>query len=95
MEAADEFSYTDPVDGSTADRQGLRIYLKGGCRIVLRLSGTGTSGATLRVYLEDRTEDPAGFETDTQEALGEIAAAAHEIARIEHHTGRTDPDVRA
>ncbi len=95
IEAADEFSYTDPVDGSTAAAQGLRIYLEGGGRIVLRLSGTGTTGATLRVYLEDRTEDPDRFGVDTQEALGEVIAAAHEIARIEHHTGRTEPDVRA
>ncbi len=95
VEAADEFAYTDPVDGSTAARQGLRIYLDGGGRIVLRLSGTGTAGATLRVYLEDRTEDPGMFDADTQEALSEIIAAAHEIARIEEHTGRTDPDVRA
>ena len=95
VEAADEFSYTDPVDGTVAEHQGLRIYLEGGGRIVLRLSGTGTQGATLRVYLEDRSEDPATFDRDVQEALGEVIAAAHEIARIEHHTGRTEPDVRA
>lgn len=95
VEAADEFSYTDPVDGSTAAQQGLRIYLEGGGRIVLRLSGTGTTGATLRVYLEDRTEEQDRFGVDTQEALGEVIAAAHEIARIEAHTGRTEPDVRA
>ncbi|WP_375262119.1 alpha-D-glucose phosphate-specific phosphoglucomutase [Palleronia sp.] len=92
---ADEFSYTDPVDGSTAAQQGIRIYLDGGARIVLRLSGTGTSGATLRVYLEDRSEDPATFDTEVQEALSDVIAAAHEIAGIERHTGRTEPDVRA
>ncbi len=95
VEAADEFSYTDPVDGSTAAAQGLRIFLEGGGRVVLRLSGTGTSGATLRVYLEDRTEDPDRFGVDAQEGLREVIAVAHEIARIAHHTGRTDPDVRA
>ncbi|SPJ25918.1 alpha-D-glucose phosphate-specific phosphoglucomutase [Palleronia abyssalis] len=95
VEAADEFSYTDPVDGSVATAQGIRIYLDGGARIVLRLSGTGTTGATLRVYLEDRSEDPATFDTDVQDALKDVSAAAHEIAGIEHHTGRTEPDVRA
>ncbi|SFH37693.1 phosphoglucomutase [Palleronia marisminoris] len=95
VEAADEFSYTDPVDGSVATQQGLRVYLDGGARVVLRLSGTGTTGATLRVYLEDRSEDPATFDTEVQEALSGIIAAAHEIARIQHHTGRTEPDVRA
>ena len=95
VEAADEFSYTDPVDGSVAEKQGIRIYLDGGARVVLRLSGTGTTGATLRVYLEDRSEDPATFDTDVQEALSDIIAAAHELARIQHHTGRTEPDVRA
>jgi len=95
VEAADEFSYTDPVDGSVATAQGIRIYLDGGARIVLRLSGTGTTGATLRVYLEDRSEDPATFDTDVQGALKDVSAAAHEIAGIEHHTGRTEPDVRA
>ena len=95
VEAADEFAYTDPVDGAVAQGQGIRLYLDGGGRIVLRLSGTGTEGATLRVYLEDRSEDPAGFDRDVQEALSEIVSAAHELARIEHHTGRTEPDVRA
>ncbi|QFU09189.1 Phosphoglucomutase [Rhodobacteraceae bacterium THAF1] len=95
IEAADEFDYHDPVDGSIAKRQGLRVYLDNGGRIVLRLSGTGTSGATLRVYLEDRSEDPATFDRDVQDALGEVIEAAHQIARIEHHTGRTEPDVRA
>ena len=95
VEAADEFSYTDPVDGSVAKQQGIRIYLDGGARVVLRLSGTGTSGATLRVYLEDRSEDPATSDTEVQEALSEVIAAAHEVAGIERHTGRTEPDVRA
>jgi len=95
VEAADEFAYTDPVDGSVAERQGIRLYLEGGGRIVLRLSGTGTQGATLRVYLEDRSDDPATFARDVQDALADVARAAHELARIEHHTGRTEPDVRA
>ncbi|TDL83753.1 alpha-D-glucose phosphate-specific phosphoglucomutase [Palleronia sediminis] len=95
VESAAEFDYTDPVDGSVARAQGIQVQLDGGGRIVLRLSGTGTSGATLRVYLEHVETDPDRFHTDVQEALSSVIAAAHEIARIEHHTGRTEPDVRA
>ncbi|TRD21560.1 alpha-D-glucose phosphate-specific phosphoglucomutase [Palleronia caenipelagi] len=95
VETADEFDYTDPVDGSVSKAQGLRITLSGGGRIVLRLSGTGTAGATLRVYLEDRSEDPATFGQDLQKALAAVQEAAHVLARIEHHTGRKEPDVRA
>jgi len=93
--SADEFAYTDPVDGSVAERQGIRVHFEGGGRVVYRLSGTGTVGATLRVYLEDESDAPDAKDRDTQEALADIIAAAHEIAKIEHYTGRTDPDVRA
>jgi len=90
---ADSFSYTDPVDGSTSANQGIRILFEGGSRIVLRLSGTGTQGATLRVYLE-RYEPPAGaLGEDTAATLAGLAAAADEIAGIGRHTGRTRPDV--
>ena len=95
VEAADEFGYLDPVDGSVAEGQGIRIMLEGGGRIVYRLSGTGTAGATIRVYLEDVTEDPGKFDTDTQDALSEIIVAADEIAGIAELTGRGAPDVRA
>ncbi|PZX17533.1 phosphoglucomutase [Palleronia aestuarii] len=95
VEAADEFAYTDPVDGSVAEHQGIRILFEGGGRIVYRLSGTGTQGATLRVYLEDETEDSARFGQDTQDALADIIAAADEIAGITEKTGRDEPDVRA
>ncbi|KAF0677503.1 alpha-D-glucose phosphate-specific phosphoglucomutase [Profundibacterium mesophilum] len=94
IEAADEFAYDDPVDGSHAAAQGIRVLLEGGGRIVYRLSGTGTVGATLRVYLEDVTEDPARFGEDPQEALAQIIAAADEIAGIAKSTGRDAPDVR-
>ncbi|MGR3758431.1 MAG: alpha-D-glucose phosphate-specific phosphoglucomutase [Tranquillimonas sp.] len=94
IESADEFAYDDPVDGSRAEGQGIRIHLEGGGRIVYRLSGTGTVGATLRVYLEDVIEDPARLNDETQQALAEIAAAADEIAGIARHTGRDAPDVR-
>jgi len=91
---ADEFSYDDPVDGSHAAAQGLRIHFEGGGRSVLRLSGTGTSGATLRVYLEDEAGPDDDIERDPQEALASIIAATEEIARIREHTGRHEPDVR-
>jgi len=91
--AADDFSYTDPVDGSLSPQQGIRIFFDGGSRIVFRLSGTGTEGATLRVYLE-RYEGPDGnLEGATGDMLAELATAADEIAGIARHTGRTAPDV--
>ncbi|WP_223479219.1 alpha-D-glucose phosphate-specific phosphoglucomutase [Oricola indica] len=94
VETADEFAYDDPVDGSRADKQGIRIGFKGGARIVLRLSGTGTVGATLRVYLEDVESDPSRMHRDAQEALADVIAAADTIAGITRHTGRTAPDVK-
>jgi phosphoglucomutase len=90
---ADSFSYLDPVDGSTSANQGLRVLFEGGSRIVFRLSGTGTEGATLRVYLE-RYEMAAGnLEQETPHALSDLIAAAEAIAGIERHTARTAPDV--
>ncbi|CAK0768838.1 Phosphoglucomutase [uncultured Gammaproteobacteria bacterium] len=91
--AADDFAYTDPVDGSRSERQGIRIVFNDGSRIVMRLSGTGTSGATLRVYLERYQPDPAGHDLTADEALADLAALAKGLAGIEHHTGRTKPDV--
>jgi phosphoglucomutase len=91
--AADSFSYTDPIDGSTSANQGLRVLFEGGSRIVLRLSGTGTEGATLRLYLE--RYEPAGgkLAEATPDMLGELIAAAEQIAGIARHTGRVAPDV--
>ena len=91
--AADEFSYDDPVDGSRAEGQGLRVLFEGGGRLVLRLSGTGTEGATLRVYLEKVETDPDAFGLDPQEALAKVIAAAETIAEITSRTGRDAPDV--
>ena len=68
VEHADDFSYRDPIDGSVSEKQGIRILFKGGARIVYRLSGTGTEGATLRVYLECYEPDPARHDRDTQVA---------------------------
>ncbi|WP_226780825.1 alpha-D-glucose phosphate-specific phosphoglucomutase [Oceaniglobus trochenteri] len=94
VESADEFAYDDPVDGSRATGQGLRVAFAGGGRIVYRLSGTGTVGATLRVYIEEVSDDPATFTMDTQDALKDMIARADQIAGIREFTGRTAPDVR-
>ncbi len=94
VSSADEFAYDDPVDGSHSANQGIRIGFEGGGRVVFRLSGTGTVGATLRVYLEDVCEDPAEMNRDPQQALAEIIEAADAIAGIAERTGRDGPDVR-
>ena len=93
VSAADEFAYDDPVDGSRSEGQGLRIHLHGGARIVYRLSGTGTEGATLRVYVEAHETDPARHGEDPQQALGAHLRFAAELARIAHFTGRSAPTV--
>lgn len=93
VETADDFAYHDPVDGSISEHQGIRILFEGGSRVVFRLSGTGTSGATLRVYIERYEPDPARHGLDTQQALAGLIAAAEEIAGIRRHTGRDRPSV--
>ena len=90
---ADDFAYHDPVDGSVSRRQGVRIFFEGGARAVFRLSGTGTSGATLRVYLERHSPPPSEAEFETGESLAEVAAAAEALADIRRRTGRAAPDV--
>ncbi|MDX8469554.1 alpha-D-glucose phosphate-specific phosphoglucomutase [Mesorhizobium sp. VK23B] len=91
--SADDFAYHDPVDGSVSKNQGIRILFEGGSRVVFRLSGTGTSGATLRVYIERYEPDKARHDLDTQEALADLIAAADDIAGIKSHTGRNKPSV--
>jgi phosphoglucomutase len=91
--SADEFAYTDPVDGSVSRGQGTRIGFTDGSRIVFRLSGTGTEGATLRVYLERFEPDASRHDTETQAALAGLIAVAEELAGIRRHTGRTQPTV--
>jgi phosphoglucomutase len=93
VDYADDFAYTDPVDGSRSERQGVRIGLEGGSRIVFRLSGTGTQGATLRVYLESFEPDASRHDQDTQEAMKPLILIARELAQIESRTGRAEPDV--
>ena len=93
ISGADDFAYSDPVDGSVSLKQGVRILFADGSRIVLRLSGTGTEGATLRLYLERYAPGPDGLHHDPQEALAPVIRAAHALAGIAAHTGRTEPDV--
>jgi phosphoglucomutase len=93
VEQADDFSYRDPVDGSVSERQGIRILFGGGARTVYRLSGTGTEGATLRVYLESYEPDPARHDQDPQIALQRLIRIADEVAEIGERTGRGAPSV--
>lgn len=90
---ADEFAYTDPVDGATVSGQGIRIGFAEGARAVFRLSGTGTSGATLRVYLERYEDGPDRLALDPAAVLAPVAAAADALAGITTRTGRSAPDV--
>jgi phosphoglucomutase len=90
---ADDFAYTDPVDGSRTERQGVRLIFDDESRIVFRLSGTGTEGATLRVYLECYEADVRRHALDTQAVLAPLAATADRLARIGAHLGRTTPSV--
>ncbi len=91
--SADEFSYLDPVDGSLSENQGLRIAFSGGARAVFRLSGTGTQGATIRLYLEQAVEQGGDTQQNTQDALKDVLQAALEISEMETFIGRTQPDV--
>ncbi len=91
--AADEFAYDDPVDGSRSEGQGLRVMFEGGARVVFRLSGTGTEGATIRVYLEAYQDDPAKIGADPAEALGAVIESAEAISDLRAITGRSGPDV--
>ena len=93
VDYADDFSYTDPVDNSISQKQGIRIGFTDGSRVVFRLSGTGTQGATLRVYLESYEADTAKHDIETQDALGELIQIADEIAQIQTLTGRDKPTV--
>ena len=90
---ADNFSYTDPVDNSVSNNQGLRIGFGDGARIILRLSGTGTEGATLRVYIESYEDKADRLNQETQSALNDLIIAIDNLAGITTRTGRTEPTV--
>ena len=91
--AADDFAYHDPIDHSVSKNQGIRILFEGGSRIVFRLSGTGTSGATLRLYVERYETDASRHAIETQEALSDLIAAAEDVAEIKRYTGMNEPTV--
>ena len=93
VDYADDFRYVDPIDDSVSEKQGIRIGFKDGSRIVYRLSGTGTEGATLRVYIEAYESDPAKHDLDTQQALAELIGIANSLAGIRERTGRDAPTV--
>ena len=90
---ADDFVYTDPVDKSVATRQGVRIIMTDGSRIVFRLSGTGTEGATIRVYLERYEADASRHDLETQAALSDLIAIADGVSELRRLTGRDGPTV--
>ncbi|WP_411892280.1 alpha-D-glucose phosphate-specific phosphoglucomutase [Yoonia sp. SDW83-1] len=91
---ADEFAYDDPLDGSHTAGQGIRVMFEGGARVVLRLSGTGTQGATIRVYLERLETNPDLLQQEAEDALADVIKAADLITEISTRTGRTSPDVK-
>lgn len=93
VERADDFAYRDPVDGSVTTKQGIRVFFEDGSRIVYRLSGTGTAGATLRIYLERFEPDAARHDLDTQDALAGLVQIARDLSDIEGRTGRSAPTV--
>jgi phosphoglucomutase len=90
---ADDFAYRDPVDGSLAQNQGIRLQFKSGARIVYRLSGTGTEGATLRIYIENYEPDAARQDLETQAVLKPLIDLSRQLADVEALTGRRAPSV--
>nr|VFJ92637.1 MAG: phosphoglucomutase [Candidatus Kentron sp. LFY] len=91
--SADDFSYTDPVDGSLTKKQGIRIFFEDGARLIYRLSGTGTEGATMRIYLERYESNPGKQCLDPQEALKDTIAIAEELSQVKQRSSRKGPDV--
>jgi phosphoglucomutase len=93
VKTCDDFSYTDPIDGSLSTNQGVRILFVDGSRIVFRLSGTGTEGATLRIYLEAFEPDAKNHHLDAQVALAQMIQIALEISELKQRTNREKPTV--
>ena len=93
VKEADNFSYTDPIDGSVSKNQGLYVRFEDGSRIVFRLSGTGSSGATIRLYVEKYSKDEAEYERDTQEGLKPLIEVALSLSKLVETTGRKEPTV--
>ena len=93
VKECDDFSYTDPVDQSVSKGQGIRILFEDGSRIVFRLSGTGTEGATVRIYIESYEPDPDKHDVDAQTALSDLIEFAATLSRLHEFTGRSEPTV--
>jgi len=93
VQMCDDFAYTDPIDGSVSTNQGVRVLFEDGSRIIFRLSGTGTSGATIRIYLESYEEDTNKHGLDAQVALADMIEAANTISKLPELTGRDKPTV--
>ena len=93
IKKCDDFSYTDPIDGSVSTKQGLRLLFECGSRIVFRLSGTGTEGATIRIYLEAFEPNIANHHLDAQDALAEMIELALQLSQLKEKTGRKQPTV--
>merc|ERR1712070_734899 len=90
---ADDFEYTDPIDGSVASGQGLRFVFSDGSRVIFRLSGTGSSGATIRMYIEQFSSDTSTHGMDAQDGLAALIATALEMSKLQEFTGREAPTV--
>lgn len=90
---ADDFSYTDPIDGSVSKKQGLYIKFQDGSRIIFRLSGTGSSGATVRLYVEKYSKDESEYGKDAQDGLKPLIEVALAVSKLKEFTGREKPTV--
>ncbi|KAG2219578.1 hypothetical protein INT45_002536 [Circinella minor] len=90
---ADDFTYNDPIDGSISKKQGIRIIFQDGSRLVIRLSGTGSSGATVRLYVEKYSNNASEYTADTQKALQSLIDVALDLSQLQKFTGRTKPTV--
>ena len=90
---ADDFAYTDPIDGSVSKNQGLYIKFVDGSRIIFRLSGTGSSGATVRLYVEKYSKDESEYGKDAQDGLKPLIEVALAVSKLQHYTGRDKPNV--
>lgn len=93
VKEADDFAYKDPIDGSLSEHQGLFVRFEDGSRIVFRLSGTGSSGATVRLYVEKYSRDQKEYERDTQEGLKPLIEVALSLSKLTELTGREEPTV--
>jgi phosphoglucomutase len=93
VKEADDFSYTDPIDGSVSTKQGLYIKFTDGSRVIFRLSGTGSSGATVRLYVEKYSKNPEEYGLDAQEGLKPLIEVALGVSKLKEFTGRDKPDV--